>query len=133
MNNNDGRIISIRAGYTDPETGEFKRDLFWERAGAESGDPDAMIKLGLAYMTGDGVERDPAKAVEYFRKAAELDEPTGQYNMGIQCARGEGIKRDFAAAVEWMEKAEENGDEEGDRRDGQRESAQRAQKGLRRS
>ena len=112
MNNNDGRIISIRAGYTDPETGEFKRDLFWERAGAESGDPDAMIKLGLAYMTGDGVERDPAKAVEYFRKAAELDEPTGQYNMGIQCARGEGIKRDFAAAVEWMEKAEENGDED---------------------
>lgn len=109
-NNDDGRIISIRAGYMDPVTGEFKRDLFWERVGAENGDPEAMIKLGTAYLTGDGVERDPVKAVEYYRRAAEMDEPVGQYNMGIQCARGEGIKRDFAAAISWMEQARDNGD-----------------------
>lgn len=109
-NNDEGKIISIRAGYNDPVTGEFKRDLFWERIGAESGDPEAMIQMGYAYMTGDGVERDPAKAVEYYRKAAEMDEPVGQYNMGIQCARGEGTKRDFAAAIDWMEQASENGD-----------------------
>ncbi len=112
INNDEGRIISVRAGYKDPVTGEFKRDLFWERAGAESGDPEAMIQLGFAYSTGDGVERDPVKAVEYYRQAAELDEPVGQYNMGIQCARGEGIKRDFAASIDWMEKARDNGDKD---------------------
>ncbi|MBR1567244.1 MAG: sel1 repeat family protein, partial [Oscillospiraceae bacterium] len=111
-NNNDGGIISFKAGYKDPVTGEFKRDLFWERMDAESGDPEAMIQMGFAYMTGDGVERDPVKAVEYYRMAAELDEPVGQYNMGIQCARGEGIARDFAAAIAWMEKARDNGDED---------------------
>lgn len=111
-NNDDGRIISIRAGYNDPITGEFKRDLFWERMGAESGDPEAMIQMGFAYLTGDGVERDPVKAVEYYRRAAELDEPVGQYNMAVQCARGEGIARDFAAAIDWMEKARDNGDED---------------------
>ena len=111
-NNDDGRIISFKAGYKDPVTGEFKRDLCWERMGAESGDPEAMIQMGFAYLTGDGVVADPVKAVEYYRMAAELDEPVGQYNMGIQCARGEGIARDFAAAIDWMEKAVDNGDED---------------------
>ena len=105
-------FVSVRAGYNDPETGKFTRDLFWERMGAESGDPNAMIQMGFAYMTGDGVERDPVKAVEYYRMAAELDEPVGQYNMGVQCARGEGIQRDFAAAIDWMKKAADNGDED---------------------
>ena len=105
-----GEGISVRAIYRDPITGKMKRDLFWERAGAEAGDPEAMIKLGTAYLTGDGVERDPVKAVEYYRHAAEMDEPVGQYNMGIQCARGEGVQRDFAAAISWMEKARDNGD-----------------------
>ena len=111
-NNDDGRIIGFKAGYKDPVTGEFKRDLFWERMGAESGDPEAMIQMGVAYLQGDGVERDPVKGCEYFLQAAEMDEPVGQYNMGIQCARGEGVKRDFAAAVAWMEKACDNGDED---------------------
>lgn len=109
-NNDDGKILSVKMGYNDPETGEFKRDLFWERMGAESGDPVAMIQMGTAYLNGDGVERDPVKAVEYYRMAADLDEPVGQYNMGVQCARGEGIKRDFAAAIDWMKQAAENGD-----------------------
>lgn len=110
--NDEGRIIGFKMGYKDPVTGEFKRDLFWERMGAQSGDPEAMVKLGVAYLQGDGVERDPVKGVEYFRQAAELDEPVAQYNMGIQCARGEGIRRDFAAAIAWMEKARDNGDED---------------------
>ena len=109
-NNDNGGIISFKMGHNDPVTGEFKRDLFWERMGAESGDPEAMIQMGFAYLTGDGVERDPVKAVEYYRMAADLDEPVAQYNMGIQCARGEGIKRDFTEAIRWMELASENGD-----------------------
>ena len=112
LNNDDGQILGFQMGHHDPETGEWKRDLFWERAGAESGDPEAMVKLGYAYMTGDGVERDPVKACEYYLRAAELDEPTAQYNMGIQCARGEGVKRDFAAAIDWMTRSAENGDED---------------------
>ena len=110
--NDEPRIVSFRAGHTDPVTGEFKRDLFWERLGAESGDPDAMVQMGNAYAMGDGVEKDPEKACEYFLKAAELDQPIGQFNMGIHCARGEGVKRDFAAAIEWMERARDNGDED---------------------
>ena len=105
-------IVSVRAVTRDPVTGAYKRDLFWERMGADSGDPDSMIKLGEAYLNGDGVDRDPVKAVEYYRQAAELDDPVGQYNMGVQCAKGEGTERDFAAAIDWMERAAGNGDED---------------------
>lgn len=45
LNNDDGEILGFQMGHHDPETGEWKRDLFWERAGAESGDPEAKGKL----------------------------------------------------------------------------------------
>ena len=106
----DGEGISVRAVYRDPITGRMKRDLFWERAGAESGDPEAMIKLALAYLNGDGVEQSNEKAAEYMRQAAELDEPTAQYNMGMFYIQGCGVKRDLAQAERWMERARDNGD-----------------------
>ena len=106
----DGEGVSVRAVYRDPITGKMKRDLFWERAGAESGDPDAMGQMALAYMNGDGVEQSDEKALEYMRKAAELDSSTAQFNMGMFCAQGRGVKRDFAQARYWMEQARNNGD-----------------------
>ena len=109
-----GEGMSVRAVYRDPITGKVKRDLFWERAGAESGDPQAMIQMAMAYMNGDGVEQDAEKAAEYMQKAAELDDPTAQFNMGIYCLQGQGVTRDFDRAYEWMQKAKENGDTDAD-------------------
>ena len=48
--NDNGGIISFKMGHNDPVTGEFKRDLFWERMGAESGDPGAMIQMGFVSL-----------------------------------------------------------------------------------
>ena len=110
----DGEGVSVRAVYRDPITGKVKRDLFWERAGAESGDPEAMIQIAMAYMNGDGVEQNAEKAAEYMQQAAELDEPTAQYNMGIYYLQGQGVTRDFDRAYEWMQRAKENGDTDAD-------------------
>ena len=109
-----GDGMSVRAVYRDPITGKVKRDLFWERAGAESGDPQAMIQMAMAYMNGDGVEQDAEKAAEYMQKAAELDESTAQFNMGIYYLQGHGVTRDFDRAYEWMQRAKENGDADAD-------------------
>ena len=110
----NGEGMSVRAVYRDPITGKVKRDLFWERAGAESGDPQAMIQMAMAYMNGDGVEQDAEKAAEYMQKAAELDDPTAQFNMGIYSLQGHGVARDFDRAYEWMQRAKENGDTDAD-------------------
>ena len=41
------------------------------RAAAEQGDADAQCNLGQCYAEGVGVDKDPAEAVKWFRKAAE--------------------------------------------------------------
>ena len=38
---------------------------------AKKGDPGAQNNLGLRYFNGDGVEKDLAQAVVWFRKAAD--------------------------------------------------------------
>ena len=108
----NAQIVSVQRGTTDLVTGEWHRDLFWERMGARSGDPEAMMQMAQAYLNGDGVEQDNAKAVEYMRMAAEEDLPEAQYNLALFYCQGDGVERSFAQARYWMERAEENGDED---------------------
>ena len=43
----------------------------WYRKAADQGDADAQCNLGYCYKTGDGVTKDPVRAVELYRKAAD--------------------------------------------------------------
>jgi len=63
----------------------------------------------LAYDAGDGVERDPAEAVVWFRKAAELAFTPSQVNLGVIYATGRGAPQDFVEAATWFRKAAEHG------------------------
>lgn len=112
---NDGGIISFQRVYTDKETGETKRDLFWEKAAAEEDDISALMELGRTYHFGDGVEKDEEKAFGYFLRAAELGEPTAEFNTGLHYAQGTGVERNFKKAEEWMKKAMDDGDEDAPR------------------
>lgn len=42
----------------------------WQRERAAAGSAIAMRSLGMRYMTGDGVERDPERGMDLLRKAA---------------------------------------------------------------
>ena len=79
---------------------------------AENGDQNAMERAAMAYLNGDGVEKDGEKAAFWFRKLAEAGSPAGMFNYGLFCAKGYGVKRDFAEAAKWMRKADEAGDED---------------------
>lgn len=108
--NSDSPIISLRCVIRDPETGEEKRDLFWERMGVESGDPEAMIQMAIAYLNGDGVPQSNEKAAELMTMAAELDDPNAQYSLAMFYGQGCGVERSFEKVRYWMLRAEENGD-----------------------
>lgn len=45
------------------------------RASAESGDPQAMRELALAYRDGEGVEPDASEFFNWIRKAAAARDP----------------------------------------------------------
>jgi TPR repeat protein len=51
-------------------------------AKALAGDAVAQVVLGHAYRYGNGVDKDPAMALRWFRESAELGNPTAQYYLG---------------------------------------------------
>src|SRR5438876_5261205 len=61
------------------------------------------------YASGEGVAKDPAEAVKWYRKAADQDYARGQYNLGKMYQRGEGVIKDAAEALKWYRKAADQG------------------------
>jgi uncharacterized protein len=49
---------------------------------ATSNNPEAIYHLGMAYQTGTGLPKDPAKALAEFRRAASLGDVLASYKLG---------------------------------------------------
>ena len=54
----------------------------FERCAEVHGMPAAFNALGVMYWNGHGVEKDTARAREYFEEAAAIDDPDGHFNLG---------------------------------------------------
>ena len=80
---------------------------------AETGDPQAQVALGLAYLRGEGASRDERRAVELLRAAANRGHAVGQIALGALYADGQGVPKDARTAVEWYRKAAEQGSAHG--------------------
>ncbi|MEI8120428.1 MAG: tetratricopeptide repeat protein [bacterium] len=80
-------------------------DIYECRLAAEGGDAEAQYQLGLKFVNGQGVEKDEAEAVRWYRKAAEQGHSTCQYFLGWYLANGRGVEKNEAEAVTWYRKA----------------------------
>ncbi|MCG6901912.1 MAG: sel1 repeat family protein [Rhodobacter sp.] len=99
----DEEVAAARLVYID---GDYATALQVLRPAAEAGNPVAQNLLGDAYDDGNGVERDAAKAVEWFEKAAAQDFDKALHNLGLLYADGrEGIPSDYARAIEYYDRA----------------------------
>ena len=65
------------------------------------------MNMGIAYITGTGVDQDDVQAAMWFAKAANQGSDTAQYNLGLCYELGRGVEQDTDMAVEWYEKAAE--------------------------
>jgi TPR repeat protein len=112
----------------------------WFRKAADLGDVTAMIRLGMMYRVGHGVQKDDAVAVNWFRKAADLGDvtamitlgmmekndvqaviwfrmaakagdATGMFYLGRAYEKGLGVMKDQAQAEIWYRRADDTGDE----------------------
>ena len=62
--------------------------------------------LGLMYSQDrDGIPKDDAKAVEWFRKAADQGNPPSQDELGVRYEKGRGVPQSFARAAEYYQQA----------------------------
>ena len=68
---------------------------------AELGHRDAKYYLGVAYMDGDNVIRDPEKAVTYFFEAGKMGSVNAVYKLKICYAEGIGVEKNERNAT-WL-------------------------------
>lgn len=68
---------------------------------AYAGDPRAEFEVAEHLRTGNGVERDPVKAAEWYRKAADKAHIGAEYALGTLYENGDGVPKDLAQAAEW--------------------------------
>jgi len=65
--------------------------------------------LGSFFYTGIGVEKDFAKAFQYYLQAAEANEPMAMNNVGVFYLNGIGVDKDKKKGVDWIRRAAARG------------------------
>lgn len=76
---------------------------------AEKGDARAQFDIGFMHAYGWGVQRNPAEAIAWYRKAAEQGLPVAQHFVGMAYVNGEGVRADDAEAARWFARAAAQG------------------------
>ena len=79
---------------------------------AKEGDAGAQFNLGLMYAKGNGVAKDEAKALKWFRLSAEQDHGGALLNLGLMYQDGRGVAADKVKAVSCFRAAAEQGNAE---------------------
>ncbi len=92
------------------ETGDFETALHEFEALAAGGDPRGENGLGVLYLRGHGLERDPERAFALFRSAAEKGLRAAEKNLGELYTEGVGVPRDDVVAAHWFGLAAAQGD-----------------------
>lgn len=67
---------------------------------AVGGDPKAQTDIGAMYSTGTGVNRDPARAIQWWQKAAMQGHAGAQFNLGQSYLMGNGAPMDMDKAAD---------------------------------
>lgn len=80
---------------------------------AETGDPIAQWRLGVALDEGNGVSSDPVKAVFWFREAIKGGNAAAHASLALMYATGRGVAVDYSAARELYLKAAKLGEPHG--------------------
>jgi TPR repeat protein len=69
----------------------------------------AQCNLGLLYLSGEGVRKDPLEASKWFTKSADQGNAEAQYQLGCLRFDGFGLRKDVEEAVQWFHKSALNG------------------------
>lgn len=97
-----GRDLRLQSG--DPEEKNRQAAEAFREA-VDAGHLRAHNELGMMYLKGDGVARDPARARALFTTASENGLVLAQYQLAELMRTGVGGEKDMQAAIKWYEQA----------------------------
>lgn len=78
---------------------------------AQQGDLIAQTELATAFEHGEGIEKNPDKAIKWYCKAATRGSTDAQRNLAWMFLNARGIEKDEALAVRWFQAAAKSGDQ----------------------
>jgi len=103
--------VSVKNKYKD-----VPKAMEWYLKAAAQGNAIAATNLGYYYEKGNGVKKDEAKSLEWYKKAfeiykrnAEQGEADAERGLASAYFHGHGVAKDDDKAVEWQEKAAAQG------------------------
>lgn len=76
---------------------------------ARAGEREAAHALGMLYLNGDGVERNPAMAAGWFHRASANGHANAALNLGNAYRLGLGVPKNVNEAVRWYEVSADRG------------------------
>jgi len=89
--------------------GEFRQAFDAWSLGAYEDDAESQYNLGVLYVEGRGVARNPVQARSWFLRAAEKNHAEAQYNLGHMSLSGLAVEKDMDSALEWWRRSAEAG------------------------
>lgn len=86
-------VATPDAALAAERAGDHNKAIALFSALADAGDSRAMIHIGNKYYTGDGVETDYGKAMEWWLKALHANNGDAPGNIGVLYRDGKGVKQ----------------------------------------
>lgn len=114
--------LVLLVGLTSPAWGASQEELLGQtrieppgimiKFKAMIGNAEAQTELGMAYATGNGVDKNMVEARQWWEKAAASGNTSAQYALGLLYTKTgyDGVNQDYQVAAGWFEKAAKSGD-----------------------
>lgn len=96
-------LFTFEQGNEEYEKGNYQAAFQIFMTLAEAGKVKAQISIACMYESGEGVQKDLAKAVKWYRLAAEQGHPVAQNNLAVAL-----LDTDPKEAIQWLFAAAEN-------------------------
>ncbi len=69
----------------------------------------AQFNVGVCSDQGQGVPKNYAEMVKWYRRSAEQGHAKAQFNIGVCYLKGEGLPKDYVRAYKWISLAAAQG------------------------
>jgi len=89
-------------------TGKKLTDVEKNLRAAEKGNPKAQLKIGLCYIQGNDVPKNPSEAARWFRLAAKQGNAEAAFYLGRAFSTGEGVLKNPEFAYAWFVRSSEH-------------------------
>jgi TPR repeat protein len=76
---------------------------------ADRGSPSSAFNAGVMYERGFVVDRDLARAAQWYRRAADTGYAEAEHNLALLLREGKGVPRDGAQAIQLLRAAARQG------------------------